>query len=166
MPEVTTYYLEMHSPRELNAKENARGLVVMEAEEKQFQFNRFLYQFVGRSWQWVDKLSWADEQWRAWAESSKVRTWVAYHRGAPAGYFELEAQQDGDVEIAYFGLAPAFIGRGFGGFLLTKAIQSAWAWNGTKRVWVHTCNLDHPIALENYEARGFKLYCRETEVGE
>jgi hypothetical protein len=29
---------------------------------------------------------------------------------------------------------------------------------GAHRVWVHTCDLDHPQALANYAARGFHLY--------
>jgi GNAT superfamily N-acetyltransferase len=64
-----------------------------------------------------------------------------------------------EVEIAYFGLLLKFIGRGLGGALLTSAIENAWAWSPTpSRVWVHTCNRDHPSALANYQARGFKIY--------
>ena len=124
----------------------------------QFQFNRFLYQLVGKDWAWTDRLSWSDEQWKAYAESDNLRTWVAYYKGSPAGYYELEQQKGGDVEIAYFGLAPKFIGQGFGGYLLSRAIKSAWKMKGTKRVWVHTCTLDHPSALHNYQARGLEVY--------
>jgi len=68
-----------------------------------------------------------------------------------------------DVEIAYFGLLPEYIGRGLGGALLASAIENAWAWSPTpSRVWVHTCNRDHPNALANYQARGFKIYKVET----
>mgnify|MGYP001605807776 FL=1 len=67
------------------------------------------------------------------------------------------------MEIAYFGLAEDFIGRGFGGYLLTRAIESAWAWEGTRRVWVHTCTLDHPSALNNYMSRGMQIYKKEIE---
>lgn len=157
MPPLTTYYLEMTSPSSLNAKENPGGLDIRECEIKQWRFNQFLYQLVGESWQWVDKLSWSDEQWRDYAEADNLRTWVAYHKGSPAGYYELQRQDDGNVEIAYFGLAPRFIGQGFGGYLLTRTIQSAWKWEGTKRVWVHTCSLDHPAALANYQARGMRV---------
>ena len=67
------------------------------------------------------------------------------------------------IEIAYFGLLPEFIGRGFGGGLLTSAIETAWTWAPTpSRVWVHTCNRDHPSALANYQARGFKIYKKVT----
>ena len=139
---------------------------VQECEIKQFQFNRFLYQFVGQAWEWTDRVSWSDEQWRAYAESDHLRTWVAHYNGSPAGYYELERQPDGDVEIAYFGLAPRFIGHGFGGHLLSQAIKSAWEWKKTKRVWVHTCTLDHPNALQNYKARGMEVYRVEKTANE
>jgi GNAT superfamily N-acetyltransferase len=164
MKKVTTYYLEMKSPSLLTEKSESRGLQVTEAEIKQFQFNRFLYRLVGEAWAWTDKLSWTDDQWQSFAEDDNLRTWVAYFRGSPAGYYELQKQQDGDVEIAYFGLAPRFIGRGFGGYLLSQAIKSAWNWAGTRRVWVHTCTLDHPSALQNYEDRGLEIYRTETAV--
>ena len=97
------------------------------------------------------------------AENENLRTWVGYYKGSPAGYYELQQQDGGDVEIAYFGLAPRFIGKGFGGYLLSHAIKSAWNWEGTRRVWVHTCTLDHPTALQNYKARGLEVYKVETE---
>lgn len=162
MTEVTTYYLEMKSPSLLIDKTDARGLQIHECKVKQFQVNWFLYQFVGEDWGWTDKLSWSDEQWKAYAEHDNLGTWVAYFAGSPAGYFELQKQNDGNVEIAYFGLAPNFIGQGFGGYLLSEAIKFAWAWEGTNRVWVHTCTLDHPSALQNYQSRCMKIYRVET----
>ncbi len=163
MPAVTTYYLEMNAPSELVAKSDANGLTIIECEESQFQFNRFLYQFIGGAWEWTDKLAWSDEQWKELVESDAHRTFVAYFNGAIAGYFELYRPNDREVEILYFGLAEQFIGKGMGGYLLSQAIESAWNWPGTERVWVHTCSLDHPSALRNYQARGLKIYKEVTE---
>jgi len=95
----------------------------------------------------------------------ELETWVAYVLGRIAGYFELERQAGSAVEIAYFGLLPAFVGRGIGGHLLTGAIKRAWAM-GASRVWVHTCTLDHPNALPNYRARGLKEFHRSIEYKE
>ncbi len=83
---------------------------------------------------------------------------MAYVDGTPAGYAELEAQPGGDVEIKYFGLLPAFIGLGLGGALLTDIIRRALALDGARRVWLHTCDLDHPGALANYQRRGFRIF--------
>ena len=155
---ITTYYLEMVSPEALQAKPAVPQMSIVECQIKQFQFNRFLYQFIGEAWQWTDKLSWTDQQWRQLVEADDHRTWVAYCQGAIAGYYELHRPDGQTVEILYFGLAPQFIGQGLGGYLLTHAIQSAWNWTGTTRVWVHTCSNDHPSALQNYQARGMQIY--------
>jgi ribosomal protein S18 acetylase RimI-like enzyme len=157
---VTTYFLEMTSPAQLNRAETCAELDLRECETPQYALNRELYARVGGPWQWHDKLSWTDEQWRAYVESDQLRTWVVCCRGQIAGYFELRKQADDEVEIAYFGLVGEFIGRGFGGDLLTRAIESAWRW-GARRVWVHTCTLDHPAALANYRARGMHVYREE-----
>lgn len=163
MSVLATQYLEMHSPDRLQAVAVPEGLLILEAEIKQYQFNRFLYQLIGGAWQWTDRMRWTEQRWRELVEADNYRTWVAYCQGAPAGYFELHRQARGDVEIAYFGLSPPFIGQGIGGPLLSTAIDCAWQWSGTRRVWVHTCTDDHPAALPNYQARGLVLYRTETK---
>lgn len=160
---ITIYYLQMTSPDQLRGKPRPEGLEVVEAELKEYRFNRYLYQLVGEAWQWTDKLALPNEEWQRYSERDQLRTWVAYHRGSIAGYYELEQQEDGTVQIAYFGLAPGFIGMGFGGYLLTHALESAWSWGDTKEVRVHTCTMDHPGALNNYRARGMEIYRTEQE---
>jgi GNAT superfamily N-acetyltransferase len=81
---------------------------------------------------------------------------VAYVAGTPAGYYELEQQTDGSVRIECFGLLRQFFDQGLGSTLLTKAVERCWAM-GANRVWLTTCNHDHPHALRNYLARGFQL---------
>ncbi len=163
MTDITVYYLQMLEREQLRPRLDSHGLQIAECEVKQFQLNRFLYQHVGESWDWQERLVWTDQQWRDYAERDELRTWLAISRGSPAGYYELERQPGNEVEIRYFGLAPAFIGKGFGGYMLSHAIQSAWDWGDVNRVWVHTCTLDHPSALANYQARGFELYKTEIE---
>jgi len=163
LDDVTIFYLEMNSPEQLVEKPAVAELTIIEAEIKEFRLNKYLYSLIGESWQWFDKLSDSNAQWQAHAEGEQLRTWVAYYKGSIAGYFELERADNGDVEILYFGLAPKFIGRGFGGYLLSSAIQTAWQLCHAKRVWVHTCSLDHPRALSNYQACGLQLYKQEIE---
>ena len=119
---------------------------------------------MGEAWGWTDKLALSDECWQEYAESSDLRTWVAYFKGSIAGYFELRSNSNLNVEIAYFGLAPKFIGKGFGAHLLSSAITFAWEKCNARRIWVHTCTLDHPNALSNYQSRGLKIYHEETTV--
>ncbi|PVY77549.1 acetyltransferase (GNAT) family protein [Tamilnaduibacter salinus] len=157
MSDVTIYYLEMTRPADLNPVGSGNGLSVVEAEIDNHAVNRFLYQHIGGPWQWTDKLGFTDEDWRTYVEDPALRTWLAYYRGSIAGYFELLQADNGDVDIAYFGLGPGFIGRGFGGYFLTEAVRQAWAIPGVQRVTVNTCSLDHPSALANYQARGFRI---------
>jgi GNAT superfamily N-acetyltransferase len=160
--EVTTTYLEIGALEELKRKEAADArFEVREAVVPQWQVNRFLYLLVGERWGWTDKQTWADDRWETYVDSTDLRTFVGFVEDAIAGYYELQKKQS-DVEIAYFGLAPEFIGRGLGGALLSSAIENAFAW-GTGRVWVHTCTLDHPAALRNYVARGMRIYRSSTE---
>ncbi len=156
MPEpVTTTYLELLSPSEHNPKPSDDLLFrVRKMGIPLPSLNRYFYSEVGRAWQWTDRLSFSDDEWLEHAES--VDTFVGYYDGTPVGYFELQTQGE-SVELLYFGLLSEFIGKGLGGALLSKAIDAAWAL-GAGRVWVHTCSLDHPAALANYQARGFKIY--------
>lgn len=160
---VTIYYLEILDPRDFKpASCQDPDFRVKECIVKQVPLNRFLYEFVGEPWHWTDKSHWTDKDWKSYVEDANLRTWIAYKDGILAGYYELQRQEGGDIEIRYLGLAPAFIGKGYGNHLISHAIQSAWDW-GASRVWVHTCSLDHPSALSNYQARGFQLYRTELK---
>lgn len=114
---MITYYLEMKSKDELISTTCPQGIEITEAEVKNFRFNRFLYQLIGENWSWNDKLSQTDDEWRSYAEADNLRTWVAYIKGSIAGYYELQYQSNGNVELAYFGLAPGFTDKGYGGYL-------------------------------------------------
>ena len=161
MAPVTITYLEMLSPEAIRPKRcDDPRFAVRECTVKQWQFNRFLYFTVGEAWAWTDKRVWSDEQWRAHSEAGTLRTFAAYYDGSPAGYYELALQEDA-VEIGILGLLPAFYGKGFGGALLTSALEESWNLC-PKRVWVHTCTNDHPSALRNYQARGMTIYKVET----
>ena len=165
MTAVVTTYLEMTDRAKLRAKVSTDyRFRVHEATVRQWRLNRVLYELVGEAWSWQDKLTWTEAQWKAYVEGENLRTFVAHYDGSLAGYFELLAQER-DVEIAYFGLAPEFIGKGFGGPLLSRALEEAWS-IGAQRVWVHTCTLDHPSALANYRARGMVIYKEAIKVAE
>jgi len=161
---VTRWYLEMTSPAQLRPGRVPDELpAIVRAEAPSPALNRFLYTSVGGAWHWTDRLPWTWERWMQWLDRPQLQTWVMYVAGTPAGYFELEKQPDDQVEIAYFGIAPDFIGRRLGGHLLTVTLEKAWAM-GAKRVWVHTCTLDHAAALANYKARGMTVFKEETEM--
>lgn len=153
--EVIVTDMEMTDRAMLRASDREPAVVptLMVAERPAPDLSRWFYSTVGRDWHWVDRLVWTDEQWMAWVDRPEHHLVSAWVDGAPAGYFELE-QQGASVELAYFGLMPAFIGQGIGGWMLAEALQRAWAVPGTERVWLHTCSLDGPNAVANYQARG------------
>jgi GNAT superfamily N-acetyltransferase len=157
MTDITVYYLEMTSPDQHVAATSGNAPQVMESQVSQGKVNKFLYDLVGESWQWFDKKDWSAEQWERYAGADDLRTFIGFVDGSIAGYFEL-SKKGSDTEIAYFGLAPAFTGRGIGGPFLSEAIHRAWAWPNTARVILNTCTLDHPSALGNYQKRGFVVY--------
>ncbi|MBD3882278.1 GNAT family N-acetyltransferase [Phormidium tenue FACHB-886] len=164
--EVTIWYLEMLDRHQLRAKPSGEyPLRIEQAKMPCPEFSRFLYTSVGKDWHWVDRLSWSRERWLEYLDRPQLQTWVAYISGTPAGYFELEAQPNQTVEIACFGILPQFIGQKLGGHLLSVAAEQAWAMN-SQRVWVHTCSLDSPYALANYQARGFQIYKEEKHTQE
>lgn len=165
-PLITTY-LEMRSPDQLRPKRGDLRFQVREKGNCDWRFNRDLYFRVGEQWDWIDKRAWTDDQWKEYATAPELLTFAGYCDDALVGYYELRQDREGGMEIAYFGLLPQFIGRGLGGVLLTSAIEEAWACRDgivPGRVWVHTCNRDHPQALTNYQARGMIVYKVEEEA--
>ena len=159
---VTTYSLEMLSRDELRpCLPPALELAVHPVVRPSPELSRFFYTAVGGDYYWIDRLSWTYSQWLDYLGRPGVETWIGSHAGVPVGYFELERQAEDTVEIVYFGLLPQWIGRGLGGALLTAAIERAWQ-PGARRIWVHTCSLDGPAALANYQARGFRQFREET----
>lgn len=168
---VTTWSLEQTSPTDLlPAASPGEGVRIVRAEVPSPEFSRFLYASVGADVRWTDRLGWDYAQWEQSLAKRGTETWAAYEKGTPAGYVELEAQDEGAVEILYFGLIPAFRGRRIGGHLLSYGAARAWdladRWPGlapTKRVWLHTCSKDGEHAMGNYLRRGFKLFATKVE---
>jgi GNAT superfamily N-acetyltransferase len=162
MPRAVRTYLEMTDPADLDpVAAPSADASVDRVEQPPAALWRQLYTEVGREYHWVDRLGWSDEQATRYFSDPALELWVLRVAGATAGYFELRAEADGGLEIAYFGLLPGFIGRGLGKYLLTCAAERGWA-RGANRVWLHTSSLDHASALPNYLARGFRVWKQEA----
>ncbi|MDF6018042.1 GNAT family N-acetyltransferase [Streptomyces sp. JH34] len=169
--DVTVWSLEQTSPADLSpAAAPPEGVTVTRSRTPLPEFSRFLYTAVGGDVRWTDRLGLTYAQWQEILDRPGAETWVAYEHGTPAGFIELDAQEDGAVEIVYFGLIPAFRGRRIGGHLLSYGVARAWdlaerhpGRRPTERVWVHTCSNDGPHAMDNYRRRGFRLFDTKVE---
>jgi ribosomal protein S18 acetylase RimI-like enzyme len=163
---ATRTYLEMTDRSALRPGKIPAGQIDVTGRQPcETDFWRYLYSTVGEAYNWIDRLSWTDAEIRAYLDDPNITLWVMKVDGELAGYFELRLKADRSIEIVYFGLLPQFTGRGYGGFLLTRAVERAWE-RGARRVWLHTCSFDHPQAIANYIARGFSIFRTEHYVAQ
>jgi ribosomal protein S18 acetylase RimI-like enzyme len=156
-------FLEMRLPPTFSPVILPPGVALNLVNPCKASFYRYLYTEVGKDYYWFDRLIWSPSQTQNHLNQPEISIWVLTVGGNPAGFFELKQYPnplDPSVEIAYLGLLPEFIGQGLGKSLLTLAIERAWQLQ-PKRVWLHTCSLDHPHALKNYQQRGFKIIKEE-----
>ena len=156
-------YLEINSLTDLkDSKNSPEGYVVQLVQPSDFQLNKFFYKNIGKKHHWIDRLAWTEKQWTEYISNKKIKTYVLKKNEDLAGYFELIIHDDKkEVEIAYFGLLEEYQNKKLGSFLLSSAIKNSF-FNKPKRVWVHTCSLDHKNALKNYISRGMKIFKKET----
>jgi len=127
-----------------------------------FQLNKFFYKNIGKNHHWVDRLVWTEKQWFEYVSDKDVKTYVLKNEKDLAGYFELNLHpKKNEVEIAYLGLLEEYHNKKLGSYLLSIAIKNSFL-SKPKRVWVHTCSLDHKNALNNYISRGMKIFKTET----
>lgn len=157
-------YLEMRKPPNYpRTSPRAENLSIIRAYDPGTDFYRFLYNAVGKNWLWYERNQLTDEELEKIIRHPKIRLYVIYLKGTPAGYCELDYRVDKEVEIAYFGLIPEYTGRGLGTYFLKWAVQTAWS-EKPDRVWVHTCNFDSPYAVVTYQKVGFTVYSQKEET--
>jgi GNAT superfamily N-acetyltransferase len=161
--EVQRNYLEINSIRDLNKVIKPSGDCSLNLLEPiNFQLNKFFYKNIGKKHKWIDRLAWTENQWIDYVSNKNVETYVFKLKTDLAGFFELISHSEKkEVEIAYLGLLEEFQNKKLGSYLLFEAIQKSFKDN-VNRVWVHTCSLDHKNALNNYIARGMKIFKTET----
>jgi GNAT superfamily N-acetyltransferase len=158
--DVTLTFLEMHD-RPSRSRPLPDGAVIRRLESPTVDSYRALYNGVGGQWHWADRRLINDDDLRREITHPLVDIIVLDVAGDMAGYAELDRRKWPDLQIAYFGLMPAFIGRGLGGGFLDAILERAWDL-GPSRVWLHTCSLDHPAALPMYRSAGFSEFGTEA----
>ena len=158
-------YLEIQSIDDLvESKSPSDEFTIDLINPANFQLNKFFYKSIGKKHNWVDRLVWSDKQWIDYTVNEKVKTFILKKENDLAGYFELIIHKDkNEIEIAYLGILEEYQNKKLGSYLLSMAIKKSFL-NKPKRVWVHTCSLDHKNALNNYLSRGMKIFKKESIV--
>jgi len=161
--EVKRNYLEINSLQDLKeGAEPTEDYSLNLLDPINFQLNKFFYKNIGKNHNWVDRLVWTESQWIDYVSNDKVQTYILKYKDDLVGFFELIFHfEKKEVEIAYFGILEEFRDNKLGSYLLSQAIKKSFSQN-IYRVWVHTCSLDHKNALNNYIARGMKIF--KTEI--
>jgi GNAT superfamily N-acetyltransferase len=136
-------------------------VMLLRATQPTISFYRYLYNTIGQEWLWYERRQMSDERLSEIIQDDKVFVNVLYYGGVPAGYAELDTRQFPTIEIAYLGLLPEYIGRGLGRYIVNWVVDAAWD-HEPDRIWIHTCNLDHPAALPTYQKAGFTPFQQET----
>ena len=160
--EVKRNYLEISSLNDLNeGNKPSEDYSLDLIDPVNFQLNKFFYKNIGKKHKWIDRLIWNEQKWIDYVSSEKVRTYVLKNRDDLVGFFELIFHfEKKEVEIAYFGILEEYQNKKLGSFLLSEAIKKSFD-QKVNRVWLHTCSLDHKNALNNYIARGMKIFKSE-----
>ena len=162
MIHVERNFLEIRDVKKLKVNSTKKIKLFVKKINPDFQLNKFFYKQVGKKHRWLDRLSWSDEKWINYISNKNLETYLITEKEDLAGFFELLYNPElKETEISYFGLLEEYIGKGIGGYALSEAIKRCFK-KDIKRVWLHTCTLDHPNALKNYIARGMTVFKKEN----
>jgi len=158
---VSRFFLEINSIKDLRFPECLEKKLSI---KKEININKdlpkFLYKEIGKDYNWTDRLYWSDDDWISLISNPNYELYTIFKNEDLVGYYELIFDEQKNFEIAYFGIFKEYFKKKIGGVLLSHAIENSFS-KGAKRVWVHTCTLDHPNALKNYMARGMKVFRSE-----
>ena len=159
---VQRNFLELKDLKNLKTNSINENKYTVKKIKPDFQLNKFFYKQVGKNHRWIDRLSWSDEKWINYISNRNLETYIISEFDELVGFFELLYNPElEETEISYFGLLEEYIGKGIGGYALSVAIKKSFEKN-IRRVWLHTCTLDHPNALKNYIARGMTVFKKEN----
>ncbi|WP_212525800.1 GNAT family N-acetyltransferase [Actibacterium sp. MT2.3-13A] len=159
-------HLEMRARVPLRPAGAPEGVTLTRVQAPAADWYRALFRAVGaEDWLWFSRLVMAEEALAAILRDPRVEVYALRAGGADKGLLELDFRQEGECELAFFGLASELIGGGVGRWLMNRAIEMAWR-PGIARFHVHTCTLDSPQALPFYIRSGFVPWRRQVEIAD
>ena len=162
MLKVKRYFLELKSNQiEIDKIDLPQNVSIFLNEKKKYEINKFFYKQVGADHYWRDRLVWTDKEWLNYVSNNNFETWILKKNKEIIGFYEQEFHpSSNEVELINMGILKDNRGQKLGSTLLLHAISNAFNKN-PNRMWVHTCSLDHKHALNNYIAKGFKIFKEE-----
>ena len=137
--------------------------ITVEAHTPEPAAYRALFRKVGADWLWYSRLLMSDDELAAILNDPRYQALVVRRNDNDIGLLELDFTNRDDCELAFIGLVSGAIGQGVGRALMSKALELAWS-RPIRRMWLHTCNFDHPAALSLYIRTGFKPYAVRVAV--
>ena len=158
-------YLEMHAPPAKGGAPAGLPGTLRHVTDPAPDWYLGVYRRIGTDLLWFSRLSTPSDQLAATLSNPDYAVYALTCDGQDEALLELDFREQGQCELAFFGVSPAFVGQGVGHALMQKAIEQAWS-HPIERFWVHTCTLDHPRALPFYLRSGFTAYHRQLEVAD
>ena len=162
MTRVKRFFLEIKKKQFLNKfPPIPKKIEIYLDKEKDININKFFYRQVGKDHFWRDRLLWSDKEWRKYVDNVNLETGVMKFEKQLTGFYEQEFHESkNEIELIQMGILKEYQGKKLGSYLLKYIIQKTLNQN-IKRLWVHTCSLDHKYALNNYLSKGLKIYKQE-----
>lgn len=158
---IATNFLEMHQPPRKKLVLRPDTAFELLPKPVSASHYRHYYYGVGAEWSWLDRMVIPDEELEQKINTLNTEIYIFYVDNEPAGFAEFVKEND-FTEIQYFGLLPAFVGKGLGNYFLHWVIQQAWAYQ-PQWIQLNTCALDHPNALPVYKKAGFEIVRTEIQ---
>jgi GNAT superfamily N-acetyltransferase len=156
-------HLEMLCPAPVRPVQLPDGITFRQAEPDLAWYRDIFTRVGALDWLWYGRLKMSDAELSAILNDPKISFYTLTRDCQDHALLELDFREDGQCELAYFGLTTDLIGTGSGRFLMNEAIRLAWT-QPIKRLHVHTCTIDSNQALSFYIRSGFTPYRRQIEV--
>lgn len=157
--------LEMFAPPAPHADPPAADLTLERIDAAAKERYRALFRRVGEPYLWFSRLQLNDAELAGILRNDEIEAYALRSGGADAGILELDFRTRGECEITFFGVVESLVGTGAGRWLMNRALERAWS-RQIRRLWVHTCTLDHPNAVPFYIRSGFRPFKRQIEISD
>lgn len=163
MKKVRFFYLEMFADPKIEVAPPRPGLSITHVPKPPVHFYRYLYNTIEEGYNWHERKSLTDADLAAVIHDPLVEVYILHADGLPAGFVELDRRNKDEIEVAWVGIMPNFLGQGLGKYMVNWGIRRAWSYK-PRRLWISTCEDDHPAALHLYKKLGFNVYKVEWKV--